>query len=114
MDVKPDTQSTIITPESIASSEPGETYHFRLYVAGQTPKSLSAIANLKVMCEKHLPHCHTIEIIDIVKNPELAVADQILALPTLVRRLPEPIKRMIGTLSDVDKVLVGLGIGRKE
>lgn len=91
-----------------------ECFNFKLYVAGQTPKSLTAITNLKAVCEKHLPGTYTIEIVDIAQNPERAIEDQIMALPTLVRRLPEPIKRMIGTLSDVEKVLVGLDIERKD
>jgi circadian clock protein KaiB len=91
-----------------------ECFNFRLYVAGQTPKSLTAITNLKSVCEKHLPGAYNIEIVDIAKNPERAIEDQIMALPTLVRRLPEPIKRVIGTLSDVEKVLVGLDIERKD
>jgi circadian clock protein KaiB len=91
--------------------EPTEgSYNLRLYVAGQTPKSLVAIANLKKLCEEHLAGRYTIEVIDLLVNPQLAAGDQILALPTLVRRLPPPIKRVIGTLSDTEKVLVGLDI----
>jgi circadian clock protein KaiB len=86
------------------------SYNFRLYVAGQTPKSLAAITNLKTVCEKHLKDKYRIEIVDIQQNPELAMEDQIMALPTLVRRLPEPVKRVIGTLSDVEKVLLTLDI----
>lgn len=86
------------------------SYNFRLYVAGQTPKSLAAITNLKSVCEKHLRDKYRIEIVDIAKNPERAVEDQIMALPTLVRRLPEPIKRVIGTLSDMEKVLLVLDL----
>jgi circadian clock protein KaiB len=85
-------------------------YNLRLYVAGQTPKSLTAIANLKQLCEQHLAGRYTIEVVDLVKNPQLAEGDQILAVPTLVRRLPPPIKRIIGTLSDTERVLVGLDI----
>ena len=83
-------------------------YRLRLYVAGQSPKSVAAIANLNRLCEAHLPGCHSIEVVDLAKHPELAAADQVLAVPTLVRRLPPPIKRIIGTLADVEKVLVGL------
>jgi circadian clock protein KaiB len=86
------------------------SYNLRLYVAGQTPKSLTAIANLKRICEEHLSGRYTIEVIDLLVSPQLAAGDQILALPTLVRRLPPPIKRVIGTLSDTEKVLVGLDI----
>ena len=83
-------------------------YRLRLYVAGQSPKSLAAIANLHKLCEAHLPGCHSVEVVDLAQHPELAAADQVLAVPTLVRRLPPPIKRIIGTLADVEKVLVGL------
>ena len=83
-------------------------YRLRLYVAGQSPKSLVAIANLNKLCEAHLPGCHSVEVVDLAQHPELAAADQVLAVPTLVRRLPPPIKRIIGTLADVEKVLVGL------
>ena len=89
-------------------------YNLRLYVAGQTPKSLSAIANLKTICETHLAGHYTIEVIDLLENPQLAAGDQILALPTLVRRLPPPIKRVIGSLSDTERVLVGLDIQARE
>jgi circadian clock protein KaiB len=85
-------------------------YNLRLYVAGQTPKSLTAIANLKSICERHLAGSYTIEVIDLLVSPQLAAGDQILAVPTLVRRLPPPIKRIIGNLSDVERVLVGLDI----
>lgn len=93
---------------------PDGHYRLRLYVAGQSPKSLAAIANLNRLCQVHLPGCHSIEVVDLVKHPELAAADQVLAVPTLVRRLPPPIKRIIGTLADVDKVLVGLELRQDE
>ncbi len=86
------------------------SYNLRLYVAGQTPKSLAAIANLKLICEEHLAGRYTIEVVNLLINPQLAAGDQILAVPTLVRRLPTPIKRVIGTLSDTERVLVGLDI----
>jgi circadian clock protein KaiB len=89
---------------------PGEKYLLRLYVAGQTPKSLAAIANLKKVCEEHLAGNYEIDLIDLLKNPQLAAGDQILAVPTLVRRLPEPLKRIIGDLSNSERVLVGLDI----
>jgi circadian clock protein KaiB len=85
-------------------------YNLRLYVAGQTPKSLAAIANLKKICEDHLAGRYTIEVVDLLVSPQLAAGDQILAVPTLVRRLPPPIKRVIGNLSDTERVLVGLDI----
>jgi circadian clock protein KaiB len=87
-----------------------EFWNLRLYVAGQTPKSQTAFANLKKLCEEHLEgKCH-IEVIDLVKNPRLAAGDQILAIPTLVRKLPEPIRKIIGDLSNTERVLVGLDI----
>jgi circadian clock protein KaiB len=87
-----------------------DQYNLRLYVAGQTPKSLAAIANLKCLCDSYLPGRYSVEIIDLIDEPHLAIIDQIFALPTLVRRLPKPIKRIIGDLSKVDRVLVGLDI----
>lgn len=94
-------------PEGAAGAESG-IYHFRLYVAGPTPKSLAAIENLTRLCNAHLPGRHRIEVLDLLANPELASADQIMAIPTLVRSLPPPLKRVIGTLSDPGKFLVGL------
>ena len=85
-------------------------YNLRLYVAGQTPKSLAALANLKKLCETHLPGRYTIEVIDLMKDPALAQRDQIVAIPTLIRQLPEPLKRIIGDLSNAEKVVVGLDI----
>jgi circadian clock protein KaiB len=90
-----------------------ETYRLRLYVAGQTPKSVQAFKNLKQICEKHLRGRYEIEIIDLVENPQLARGDQILAVPTLVRRLPAPIKKIIGDLSNTERVLVGLDLVRQ-
>jgi len=85
-------------------------YQLRLYVAGQTPKSLAAIDNLNRICEEHLAGRYKIEVIDLLVNPKLAAGDQILAVPTLVRHLPEPIKKIIGDLSNEDRVLVGLDV----
>jgi circadian clock protein KaiB len=85
-------------------------YELRLYVAGQTPKSVAAFANLKKICEEHLAGQYHIEVIDLLKQPQLASGDQILAIPTLVRKLPEPIKKIIGDLSNTERVLVGLDI----
>ncbi len=82
----------------------------RLYVAGQTPKSLTAFANLKRICEEHLPGRYQIEVVDLLKNPMLAKGDQILAIPTLVRKLPEPMRKIIGDLSNTERVLVGLDV----
>jgi circadian clock protein KaiB len=88
----------------------GDTWELRLYVAGQTPKSLAAFANLKKICEEHLKGKYHIEVVDLLKNPQLASGDQILALPTLVRKLPPPIKKIIGDLSNTLRVLVGLDL----
>jgi circadian clock protein KaiB len=85
-------------------------YDLRLYVAGQTPKSVAALANLKRFCEEHLAGKYKIEVVDLVENPKLTRSDQILAIPTLVRRLPEPIRKIIGDLSNSERVLVGLEI----
>jgi len=85
-------------------------WQLKLYVAGQTSKSLTAFANLKRICEEHLEGKYQIEVIDLLVNPQLAKGDQILALPTLVRRVPEPIKKIIGDLSNTERVLVGLDI----
>lgn len=85
-------------------------FNLRLYVAGQTPKSLAAIANLQKICEENLAGRYKIEVIDLVVSPQLAAGDQIVAIPTLVRRLPPPLKRMIGDLSNSEKVIVGLDL----
>lgn len=85
-------------------------FQLRLYVAGQTTKSLTAVANLQRICETHLAGQYCIEVVDLIKTPQLAAGDQILAIPTLVRRLPEPIRRIIGDLSNEERVLVGLDI----
>ena len=87
-----------------------KTWHLRLYVAGMTPKCRTALENLKRICEEHLQGQYAIEIIDLLENPQLARGDQILAIPTLVRQLPEPLKRIIGDLSDTERVLVGLDL----
>ncbi len=100
-------------PDESASGKP-ETYNLRLYVAGQTPKSLAAIINLKRICEEHLAGRYNIEIVDLLVTPQLAAGDQIVALPTLVRHLPPPLKRIIGNLSDVERVLVGLDIRTRD
>ena len=86
------------------------TFELRLYVAGQTAKSIAAIVNLQRICETHLAGQYRIEVIDLTKTPQLAAGDQIVAVPTLVRRLPEPIKKIIGDLSNEERVLVGLNL----
>jgi len=88
-------------------------WNLRLYVAGQSPKSVRAFANLKKICEEHLAGKYTIEIIDLLKNPQLAAGDQIVAIPTLVRHLPVPIKAIIGDLSNVERTLVGLDLQKR-
>jgi len=89
-------------------------WHLRLYVAGQTPKSIAAFANLKKICEDHLKGQYAIEVIDLLENPKLAKGDQILAIPTLVRKLPPPLRKIIGDLSNTEKVLVGLNLFPRE
>lgn len=98
--------------EAAATSEPGESsyYALRLYIAGHTPKSVAAIRNLHSICETHLAGRYAVEVIDLRVNPQLAVGDQILALPTLVRHLPTPLIKIIGDLSNTERVLVGLDI----
>jgi circadian clock protein KaiB len=85
-------------------------YNLQLYVAGQTPKMLQAFANLKKICEEHLQDRYQIEVIDLLVNPQCAKRDQILAIPTLVRRLPEPLRKFIGDFSDTERVLIGLDL----
>jgi circadian clock protein KaiB len=87
-----------------------EQWNLRLYVAGQTPKSIAALANLRRVCEEHLAGKYTIEVIDLLVNPQLARGDQIVAIPTLVRKLPEPMRRIIGDMSNTERVLVGLDL----
>ena len=93
---------------STQSRSKKKTYNLRLYVAGQTPKSIAAFANLKKICEEHFAGQYYIEIIDLLKEPHLASEDQIVAIPTLVRKLPSPIRKIIGDLSNTERVLVGL------
>jgi len=95
---------------ALSPPDSAKAYMLRLYIAGQTPKSVLALANLKEICETHLQGRYEIEVIDLLENPKLAQGDQILALPTLVRRLPEPIKKIIGDLSNTERVLVGLDL----
>jgi circadian clock protein KaiB len=88
----------------------GELYELRLYVAGQSRKSITAIKNLKQICEQHLAGRYEIEVIDLLEKPQLAKGDQILAIPTLVRKLPQPLRKIIGDLSDTERVLIGLDL----
>jgi circadian clock protein KaiB len=98
-------------------AEPKETaktakpeWELRLYVAGRSPKAVTAFANLKKICEEHLAGQYAIEVIDLLRTPQLAKGDQIIAVPTLVRKLPEPVRKIIGDLSNTEKVLVGLDL----
>jgi circadian clock protein KaiB len=103
-----------VNPADVSDPSVGngqEVWYLRLYVAGQSSKSLRAFANLKTLCEEHLAGHYNIEVIDLVENPSLAGGDDILAVPTLVRRLPKPLRKIIGDLSDVERVLVGLRVG---
>lgn len=99
------------TPKRKASPRASRhDYQLRLYVAGEGPKSVTAMANLRKVCEEHLAGKYDIEVIDLSKNPQLAEGDQIVAVPTLVRKLPEPLRRIIGDLSNTDRLLVGLDL----
>ena len=91
-------------------SDPGEYFILRLYVAGQTAKAIAAFTNLKTICEEQLKGRYEIEVIDLLESPKLAKEDQIVALPTLVRRLPAPLRKVIGDLSDTERVLIGLNL----
>jgi circadian clock protein KaiB len=112
--VPPDSPALgVVTSDDAPGWSPGDDsdqdgYRLRLYVAGQSPKSLKAISNLKRLCDERLDSRYEIEIVDLVLNPRLAVGDEIIAIPTLVRRLPEPMRKIIGDLSDAERVIVGL------
>ena len=99
--------------EKHAAADAAETWYLRLYVAGETPRAAAALANLKKLCEEHLAGRYQIEVVDLLKNPRLAAGDQILAVPTLVRRLPPPMKKIIGDLSSEERVLVGLDLRQR-
>lgn len=101
---------TVRRPTSSAHRRPAKLWQLRLYVAGQTPKSLAAFSNLKKICESHLSGQYSIEVIDLMEQPQLSKGDQILAIPTLVRKLPQPVRKIIGDLSDTERVLVGLDL----
>lgn len=96
--------------ESKTTGKKEQKWELRLYVAGNTPKSVTALSNLKRYCEEHLKDRYSIEVIDLLLHPQLAAGDQILAIPTLVRKVPVPIRKIIGDLSNEEKVLVGLNI----
>jgi circadian clock protein KaiB len=101
-------------PEAMSTKAESRTFVLRLYVAGQTPKSIAAFTNLKKICEEHLAGRYQIEVIDLLENPKLARGDQILAIPTLVRELPEPVRKIIGDLSNTERVLIGLDLLPRE
>ena len=101
---------TVKRHESNSAGAPAKIWQLRLYVAGQTPRSMTAFANLKKICENHLKNHYRIEVIDLVERPHLSKGDQILAIPTLVRKLPPPVRKIIGDLSDTERVLVGLDL----
>jgi circadian clock protein KaiB len=101
---EPQRGGALISPESDAAS----FWELRLYVAGQSPKSLAAYANLKRLCEEHLSGRYTVEVVDLLLTPKLAEGEQIVAIPTLVRQLPKPMRRIVGDLSNTDQALVGL------
>ena len=101
-------------PPNAEEKAPPEFWILRLYVAGQTPKSLEAFANLKRICEEHMAGQYEIEVIDLLENPQLAAGDQILAIPTLVRKLPPPVRKIIGDLSNTERVLIGLDVRPRE
>jgi circadian clock protein KaiB len=103
---------TVKKPESGSRRRPGKLWELRLYVAGQTPKSLTAFSNLTRICENHLKGRYRIEVVDLLEQPQLSKGDQILAIPTLVRKLPVPVRKIIGDLSDTQRVLVGLDLRR--
>jgi circadian clock protein KaiB len=94
--------------EPMETRDESEIWSLRLYVAGQTPKSIAAFTNLKKLCEEHLAGRYRIEVIDLLQHPQLAEGDQILAIPTLVRRLPEPLRKIVGDLRNTERTLVGL------
>ena len=97
-----------------STEQKSEFWNLRLYVAGQTARSVAAFANLERLCEEHLKGKYSIEVIDLLKNPQLAKGDQILAVPTLVRKLPEPVRKIIGDLSNTERVLVGLDLRARQ
>jgi circadian clock protein KaiB len=99
-----------LTLMPIAKTRRSESYLLRLYIAGQTPDSIAAVANLKKICENKLPGKYRIEVVDLLKKPQLAKGDQIIAIPTLVRRLPRSVKKIVGNLSKTESVIVGLDL----
>jgi circadian clock protein KaiB len=109
---KPDNQPPLslqnIAEQKSPEQSDARVWNLRLYVAGQTPRSIAAFANLKRLCEEHLSGRYNIEVVDLVEHPQLAAGDQIVAIPTLVRKLPEPLRKIVGDLRDTERALVGL------
>ena len=110
LDEQPPLSLQDIAEQKSREQSDAKEWNLRLYVAGQTPRSIAAFANLKRLCEQHLSGRYTIEIVDLLKHPQLAAGDQIVAIPTLVRKLPEPLRKIVGDLRDTERALVGLQI----
>jgi circadian clock protein KaiB len=110
LDSQPPLSLQDIAEQKSPEQSDAQVWNLRLYVAGQTPRSIAAFANLKRLCEEHLSGRHNIEVVDLVKHPQLAAGDQIVAIPTLVRKLPEPLRKIVGDLRDTERALVGLQI----
>ena len=110
LDEQPPLSLQSIADQKSPEQSNAKEWNLRLYVAGQTPRSIAAFANLKRLCEEHLSGRYTIEIVDLLKHPQLAAGDQIVAIPTLVRKLPEPLRKIVGDLRDSERALVGLQI----
>ena len=108
LDKQPPLSLQDISEQKSSHQSDAEVWNLRLYVAGQTPRSIAAFANLKRLCEEHLSGRYNIEVVDLVKHPQLAAGDQIVAIPTLVRKLPEPLRKVVGDLRDTERALVGL------
>jgi circadian clock protein KaiB len=113
MKTKP-TKPKSASPKARPAKAKSDTFVLRLYVAGQTPKSIAAFTNLNKICKEHLAGRYQIEVIDLLENPKLARGDQILAIPTLVRELPVPVRKIIGDLSNTERVLIGLDLLPRE
>lgn len=103
-------KQTNVTKSSKATNAGDKPWNLRLYIAGKTPRSVAALRNLKEICDTHLAGKYNVEVVDLLKTPRLAAGDQIIAIPTLVRRLPAPLKRVIGDLADAERVLIGLDL----
>ena len=108
LDKQPPLSLQDISAQKSPHQPDADVWNLRLYVAGQTPRSIAAFANLKRLCEEHLSGRYNIEVVDLVKHPQLAAGDQIVAIPTLVRKLPEPLRKIVGDLRDTERALVGL------